>query len=151
MVRLAEMIARLSEDGADLNNPLVGYTGGPDIPFLDGHTMHCSRATLLAQMDGENIIEFDTHLPYAFLHVESKTFEGRLAAAVINKIDFRNVWTISQNGWFDNGGYSVYVDYKPIAPKFLGFMKKALPLYQFSILRPQGPMIRLHGLKRSEL
>ena len=89
MERLAEMLARLSEDGADLNNPLVGYTGGPDIPSLEGHTMRCLGTTLLAQMEGGNINEFDVHLPYAFLHVESKTFEGRLAAAVINKIDFK--------------------------------------------------------------
>ncbi len=151
MERLEEMIARLSDDGADLNNPLVGYAGGPDIPFLESHTMHCSRATLLARIDGNNLVEFDPHLPYAFLHVESKTFEGKLAAAVINKIDFQNAWTITQNGWFDSDDYSVYVDYKPTVPKFLGFMKKAFPVYQFSILRPRGPMIRLHGLTRSEL
>ncbi len=151
MERLPEMLARLSEDGADLDNPLVGFAGGPDIPFLDGHRMHCVGATLLAQMNGENIVEFDSHLPYAFLHVESNTFEGRLAAAIINKIDFRNAWMIRQNGWFDNGDYSVYVDYKPTVPKFLRFMKKALPLYQFSILCRQGPMIRLHGLDHSEM
>ena len=98
MEKLAEMIARLLADGVDPNR-LIGFVPGPDLPVLEGHSMHCSGVTLLAEIKGDRIVEFDKHLPYAFLHVEATTLP-RSAVAVINKGDFKNVWTIHESGWF---------------------------------------------------
>ncbi len=148
MERLPEMLKRLEADGADLDNPPIGFIGGPDLPYLKGKEMHCTGVTCLAQLQGDKIVEFDKHLPYGFLHIGGDDLPSNSTTAIINKLDFKNAWTINEKGWFEDDEYMVFLAYKP-ASGLLRFISKALPTYEFSIVGPVK-YTRIYGLETFE-
>lgn len=53
------MIVRLTDAGMSGDSPPIGFMGGPDFPFLEGVQMVGEKFIPLAEMDGEELIEFD--------------------------------------------------------------------------------------------
>lgn len=141
MEKYYEMIARLTADGMRADNPPVGFLGGPRLGTLNGIRMRCKKATLLAQMDGEQLVDFDFKLPYGFLHVEAPELRVFTIVAVTHKLDFWNAWVLNERGVFEDADCEVHLIYKRASG-----LRKALrgifPHFEFMVFNPglfEGP------------
>lgn len=132
MEKLAEMIGLLAKNGLDPDNPPIGFAGGADYPILKGIRMLCRKVTLLANIDGDELVEFDRHLPYGFLHVEAPDIKSNTIISLINKVDFYNAWVLNNMGVFDDDGYEVHICYKP-ATGLKGLMPKMWPQFEYMV------------------
>ncbi len=150
MERLGEMIVRLSDDGFRMESPIIGFAGGPDLPYLKGKVLRCFRATLLAKLDNENeILEFDPNLPYGFLHIEGSDLPPKCVVALIHKLDFINAWRINDMNWFEEDTFDVMVRYRT-AGGFRGlFGTKTWPMFEYTTVSPSSGerFMRLYGLE----
>ena len=150
MDKLGEMLAILIQEGMDGSNPPIGFAGGPDLPFLKGKgPMRCTKMTLLAKVQNyPEIVEFDKHLPYGFLHVESAWLPPNSIVSIINRVDFLNAVNLEDSTHRDD--MIVYVEYKQ-SPLFGRIMPKMFPLFEFSEVDTETGHIysRIHGVNNS--
>lgn len=164
MEKYNEMMARLLADGMDIDNPPIGFLGGPKLATLKGIRMKCKKATLLAQMDGEQLVDFDFRLPYGFLHVEAPELREFSIVSVTHKLDFWNAWILDERGVFEADDYEVHVIYKR-ASGFKTALRGIFPHFEFMVFNPglfedlhnptvlefaleEKPLLRLYGHER---
>ena len=142
MERLAEMIARL---GSHNGNPMVGFMSDKKYTSIKGIKLRCTDVTLLAQMNGDSVIEFDKYLPYGFLHVEAPELPP-CNVALIHKIDFRNAWEIKEKGGFDERKASVGVEFKPWKKVSFFSPLGLFPMFEFLLVFSDESVHRYHGV-----
>jgi hypothetical protein len=164
MEKYHEMMARLLVAGMQADNLPVGFMGGPRMKTLKGVRMKCTKATLLARMDGEELIDFENKLPYGFLHVEAPELRECTIVAVRHKLDFWNAWVLNERGVFEDDDCEVHLVHKKaggIKRLFAGI----LPYFEYMVFSAglfddlcnpnvrefaleEKPLLRLYGHDR---
>jgi hypothetical protein len=76
--------------GVDNTLPLIGR----DVSFrkIDGEVLRVSNFGKLARVQNGEVQAFSKNMPYGFLEVEGKTFNGVAMLPIVHKEDFSHVW-----------------------------------------------------------
>ncbi len=162
MEKYHEMMARLLVAGMHADNLPVGFMGGARMKTLKGIRMKCTKPTLFARMEGDALIDFESKLPYGFLHVEAPELRESTIVAVRHKLDFWNAWILNERGVF--GDSEVHVIYKR-ATGFKKLLAGMFPQFEYLVFNPglfddicnpevkefaleERPILRLYGHER---
>ncbi len=156
-----EMIGLLLVAGMHADNPPIGFTGGKPLGVLKGIRMKCTKVTFLAQMEDDFIVEFDSKLPFGFLHVEAPELKEHSIVAIRHKLDFQNAWELQRLGIFREPTREVHVRYKPqtglkkllwLVLPYLEFMVYEASVFEhFEPNEDLEPLLKLYGREQEPM